>query len=182
MIDNNLIKGFDEDKDDSLKFYLEKVEDIEKCIIVNLTGYVDTYNSSYFQKQIEKIINAGYIRIILSCYNLNYVSSTGIGYFTEFLKSVKSSGGDVVLVNVQPKVIEVFQLLGFSQFFVFKENINDASLYLKKEMAGVHSVFPRVVSCPVCSNNLRATKEGRFRCSGCKAIIAIDSSGNVSLG
>ena len=100
MIDNNLIKGFDEDKDDSLKFYLEKVADIDKCIIANLTGYVDTYNAAYFQKQIGKIQDAGYTRIIFSCYNLNYVSSTGIGYFTEFQKSVKANGGDVVLVNV----------------------------------------------------------------------------------
>ncbi len=182
MIDNNLIKGFDEDKDDSLKFYLEKSEDIDKCIIVNLNGYVDTYNSNYFQKQIEKIINAGYIRIIFSCYNLNYVSSTGIGYFTDFLKSVKSSGGDVVLVNVQPKVLEVFQLLGFSQFFTFKENIKEATLFLQKEIAQGDNVFPRVVNCPVCSNSLKATKEGRFRCSNCKSIIAINNKGDVTLG
>ena len=182
MIDNNIIKGFDEDKDDSLKFYLEQVEEIDKCIIVNLNGYVDTYNSSYFQKQIEKIVNAGYINIILSCYNLNYVSSTGIGYFTEFLKSVKSSGGDVIIVNIQPKVLEVFQLLGFSQFFTFKENIKEATLFLQKQIAQGNTVFPRVVSCPVCSNSLKATKEGRFRCSGCKSIIAINSKGDVTLG
>ncbi|MDR0289788.1 MAG: anti-sigma F factor antagonist, partial [Treponema sp.] len=33
-----------------------------------------------------------------------------------------------------------------------------------------------------CSKKLNAVKSGRFRCSECKSIIAIDNAGAVSLG
>lgn len=181
MINNDIVQGFLEDKDDSLKINLEKVEEAQNCIIVNLNGYVDGYNVSYFQKQVGKIINSGFVNIIFNCYNLHYVASTGIGSFTDFLKLVKNKGGDVLMMNVQPKVYEVFQLLGFSQFFTFKENLKDSVDYFKtKEGAG--SVFPKVVLCPVCSHRLKATKVGRFRCSECKSVIAINKEGSVSLG
>ena len=44
------------------------------------------------------------------------------------------------------------------------------------------SVFPVIFSCPVCSKRLKATHAGRFRCSECKSILAVDSQGQVSLG
>ncbi len=182
MIDNTLVKGFLEDKDDSLKINLEKVPDVKNCIIINLNGYVDTYNSAYFQKQMGKIIEANFVNIICNSYNLNYVSSTGIGLFTDFLKMIKEKGGDLVLLNVQPKVYEVFQLLGFSQLFNFKENLNDSVEFFKKREAGGSNVFPKVLSCPVCSHRLKATKSGRFRCAECKSIISIDEGGNAVLG
>ncbi|MFW6234996.1 MAG: anti-sigma F factor antagonist, partial [Spirochaetota bacterium] len=33
-----------------------------------------------------------------------------------------------------------------------------------------------------CSTKLKASKSGRFRCSNCKTILAIDAAGQVFLG
>lgn len=183
MNSNDLVPGFNDDKDDSLKISLEKIDGIDNAVLVILNGYIDTYNSVYFQKQVNKIVAAGLVNIIFNCSNLNYVSSTGIGSFTAFLKLVKPKGGDIVLLNIQPKVYEVFQLLGFSQFFNIKESIEDAINHFKQDKtATTTSVFPKIFSCPVCSRKLKASKSGRFKCSDCKAILAIDQSGNVFLG
>ncbi|MDI9387406.1 MAG: STAS domain-containing protein, partial [Spirochaetota bacterium] len=130
---NNLVPGFNDEKDDSLKINLEKVTGIENSILIYLSGYIDTYNSLFFQKRIAKIIEAGYVNIIFNCASLNYVSSTGIGSFTAFLKMLKPKGGDIVLLEIQPKVYEVFQLLGFSQFFNIKDSIDDAIHFFKQE-------------------------------------------------
>ena len=113
---------------------------------------------------------------------MNYVSSTGIGSFTAFLKLVKPKGGDVVLLEIQPKVYEVFQLLGFSQFFNIKDSTDDAIQFFKQEIITEDEIFPKIFSCPVCSKRLKATKSGRFRCSECKTILAIDNQGQVFLG
>ena len=117
---NSIIPGFDNDRDDSLAINLRKIDSMKNGLFIYLNGYIDTYNSSFFQKKITQIINAGYINLIFNCSSLNYVSSTGIGSFTVFLKMVKPKDGDVVLLEIQPKVYEVFQLLGFSQFFNIK--------------------------------------------------------------
>jgi len=179
---NNLVPGFNDERDDSLKINLEKLEDVENGIIIYLNGYIDTYNSNFFQKRIQKVVEAGFINLVFNCASLNYVSSTGIGSFTAFLKMIKPKNGDIVLLEIQPKVYEVFQLLGFSQFFNIKESMAEATLFFHQGAPSTDSVFPKVFSCPVCSKRLKATKKGRFRCSECKSILAIDDGGQVFLG
>src|SRR5574344_2149392 len=159
---NNIIPGFDDERDESLKVNLEKAESIPSGIFIYLTGYIDTYNSNFFQKKISKVVEAGFINLVFNCSSLNYVSSTGIGSFTAFLKMVKPKGGDIVLLEIQPKVYEVFQLLGFSQFFNIKDTMADAIGFFKQGAPVVDSVFPKVFACPVCTKRLRATRSGRF--------------------
>ena len=183
MINNDIVSGFDDEKDESLKIKIQRVNEVDGCLVLYLTGYIDTYNSNYFQKRVQKAIEAGYIRLIFQCSGLNYVSSTGIGSFTAFLKAVKPRGGDLVLLEIQPKVYEVFQLLGFSQFFNIKDNLDDSLHFFRKgSSTEAASTFPKIFSCPICSKKLKALKAGRFRCSECKTILAIDSAGQVFLG
>lgn len=168
---------------DSLRIYMEKDSSDSSIQILNLKGFLDTYNSSDFQREINKIIESGSIKLLFNCSELNYVSSTGIGAFTAFLKTLKQKNGDVVLSNLQAKVYEVFQLLGFSKFF----NITATTEEGKKILQGQGqqekaSVFPKVFKCPICKKNLKASKPGRFRCSECKTILKIDDNGQVSLG
>ena len=149
---NTIVPGFDNEKDDSLTISLRKADSINKGIFIYLSGYIDTYNSSFFQKQMTKVIEAGFINLVFNCSSLNYVSSTGIGSFTVFLKVVRPKGGDIVLLEIQPKVYEVFQLLGFSQFFNIKSSADEAIAFFSNG-GGVseNSTFPLVLSCPVCN-------------------------------
>jgi anti-anti-sigma factor len=183
MTNNDIVSGFDDEKDESLKIKLQKVDDVEGCLVLYLSGYIDTYNSNYFQKRISRAIENGFVRLIFQCNGLNYVSSTGIGSFTAFLKAVKPRGGDLVLLEIQPKVYEVFQLLGFSQFFNIRDTLEDSvSFFRTGSSAEQIALFPKVFACPICSKKLRAVKPGRFRCSECKTILAIDNAGQVFLG
>ena len=184
MNNNDIVPGFDEEKDESLKIRLQKIDSAEGLCRLYLTGYIDTYNSNFFQKRVNRAIEAGFNRLIFHCGGLNYVSSTGIGSFTAFLKAVKPKGGDLVLLEIQPKVYEVFQLLGFSQFFHIKDSLDDAVEHFTKGGPTQRSseVFPKIFKCPICSTKLKASKPGRFRCSNCKTILAIDAGGQVFSG
>jgi len=183
MDNNKIVGGFDIKKDDSLKIRLQQIETVKGCLVLYLTGYIDTYNSNLFQKRVTKAVEAGFCNLIFHCGSLNYVSSTGIGSFTYFLKAVKPRGGDLVLLEIQPKVYEVFQLLGFSQFFNIKDNLDEAVSFFNSEgKLKVSNVFPKIFRCPICTKRLKAVKAGRFRCSECKTILAIDTSGQVFLG
>ena len=72
---NNLVPGFNDEKEDSLKITLQKVDQVRNGIILYLNGYIDTYNSSFFQKRVAKVVDAGYKNLIFNCAALNYVSS-----------------------------------------------------------------------------------------------------------
>ncbi|MDR1468223.1 MAG: STAS domain-containing protein [Spirochaetaceae bacterium] len=185
MTNDEIVPGFDIEKDDSLKVELRRIEGVTGGLILTLSGYIDTYNSTSFQKRVSRAIESGFIKLVFVCSGLNYVSSTGIGSFTAFLKTLKSLSGDMVLQDLQPKVFEVFQLLGFSQFFNIHDTIEEAVGYFKgsaSAKAPVREVFPLIFACPICSKKLKAVKSGRFRCSECKTILGVDNSGTISLG
>ncbi|MDR2717786.1 MAG: STAS domain-containing protein [Treponema sp.] len=183
MNNNDLVPGFDNEKDENLKIKLQDVPDVEGCLVLVLHGYIDTYNSTSFQNRVQRAIDEGFIRLIFNCNGLSHVSSTGIGSFTVFLKAVKSQGGDIILLEVQPKIYEVLQLLGFSQFFNIQTDLNESiDLFRSNEPQQETEIFPKIFACPFCSKSLKAVKPGRFRCSDCKTIIAIDNAGAVSLG
>ena len=181
MDNNDIVPGFDNEKNENLNIALHNVPDVEDGLVLELNGFIDTYNSNSFQKRVHLAIEKGFIRLIFICGGLNNVSSTGIGSFATFLKAVKPQGGDLVLVELPPKVYEVLELLDFSQFFIIKDNLEDAIHYFRGkaiEQQGAEVIFP----CPVCSKKLKSLKPGRFRCPECKTILTVNSAGIVSLG
>ena len=184
MGDEEIIESFNSEKDKTLRLQLQKIDTLEQCIVIVLIGYIDTYNSTFFQQKVMTLINAGYVQIIFDCSQLEYVSSTGIGSFTSFLKTVKAKDGDIVLLSLQPKVYEVFQLLGFADFFNARDSLPLAIEVFAKHEKDESSlnVFPKIFACPICGKKLQAPNQGKFRCAECKTILIIDQNAQVSLG
>lgn len=181
-IDNNsVVAGFDDLKDESLRILLETVGNFPHLVVVHLNGYVDTYNSSFFQRKIESVITAGYTNLIFDASQLNYLSSTGVGAFAGFLKTLKAKSGDIVLFDVQPNVYEVLQLLGFSQFFNVRVDRKDALAYFK-DTQSTPDIFPKAYHCPHCTAPMQANNAGRYHCDKCGAVIDIDDNGAITLG
>lgn len=173
---NNIVPGFNDEKDDSIRINLEKLDDVHNGLIIYLNGYIDTYNSTFFERRIEKAVEAGFNNLVFNCASLNYISSTAIGSFTKFLKIVKSKNGDIVLLELQPKVYEVFQLLGFSQFFNIKDSLIDARDCLN---GGYESFFPTDINCPNCSKEIRILHPSRFHCPECNSAISISCNAEI---
>lgn len=178
-----LVPGFDDEQNEVLKFKLQKIDVLSNGCIVSLSGYIDTYNSSFFQSQVNKIIAAGYVNIIMDCSKLTGVASTGFGVLTNLLKVVHQNNGDILLVNIQQNIYETIELLGFTQFFKIIPTIEEAYSYITQSARAIGngSVFPKLVTCPSCAKSLKAQKAGRFRCMNCKAVIVISETGTVSV-
>lgn len=88
-MNNDIVPGFDDEKEDSIKLRLQKIPDMEGGLIIYASGYIDTYNSNILRKRVEKAIEAGLVRIVFEMGAVNYISSTGIGSFSNFFKKSK---------------------------------------------------------------------------------------------
>lgn len=182
---NEIIAGFDDEKDDTLRIILERCASDAKCIKVHLANRIDNYNTAYFQRAVDKIILAGFSQLMFCCSSLNYVSSTGIGAFTSILKDLRLRGGGMVLAHVHPRVYEIFELLGFTTFFTFSNDEDTAyadflhSAAPSSPKTSGASVFPLAFRCPTCSIRLKTSKPGKFRCSACQTKIVVDGAGRV---
>jgi anti-sigma B factor antagonist len=143
-MNNDIVSEFDDESVDGFKLKLQKIGDMERGLVVLVSGYINTHNSILFQNRIEEAIEAGFIRLVIEMSQVNYISSTGWRALTYLLRLLKPHKGDMVLNKPQPKVLEVAEILGLSQFFVVKSSF-DESLGYYSEVA--KPVFPRVFAC-----------------------------------
>lgn len=164
MSNDAIVPGFDNEKCEGLDIALRRIEELEGGLLLSLDGYLDSQNSECFSRRVTRAIDAGFIRLVFNMQQYKHVPSRGIGSFTTFLKTVKPRGGDIVLIRIDPKVHEVFQLLGFSQFFNIRNTLDEAIAFFTSAATPRTPEFPVVFRCPICSHKVRAAKPGRFRC------------------
>lgn len=179
MGESIFIPGFEDGYDKNLKFQLDIIPEVPRSIVVFIKGSIDNYNAGYFNDKVEAILQSRYINITFKCALLEYISSSGIGVFAKFHSALKERGGNLVFMDLQPKVREVFQLLGFTNFFNIKASMPEVIEFFNEPKNMGATVFPISFDCPICASKLKAFHPGNFRCSNCKAIIQVNSDGKV---
>jgi anti-sigma B factor antagonist len=85
--------------------------------VLSLEGYLDAHTAPQFENAIQEEIRSGHLRLIADCTHLTYISSAGLGVFMCFLEELREAGGDIKLAAIQPKVLQVFEVLGFPALF-----------------------------------------------------------------
>lgn len=180
MAENIFIPGFEDGYNKTIKFSLDTIEAIPNSVIVYIKGSIDNYNHSYCAEKFNNITQSRYKNVIFKCANLDYISSSGIGILTKFFSELKAKGGNLVFMDLQSKVYEVFKILGFTNFFNIKASMEEVIEFFKDSNTEV-AIFPLSFECPVCQAHLKTTHEGKFRCSACKAIISVDESGKITI-
>ena len=164
---------------DSLQLCYE--EDVDGIMFVKLQGYIDTYNSHAFLLEVlNSAVQKGFYKLIFECSALTFVSSTGIGTFVEILKYVREKGGGIAFYSLYPKIEEIFQLLGFNQFFLIGRNKKEAVEKLNNKISKT-LIENKETECPVCGKPITLTRPGRFRCTNCKSIINVNDDLVISL-
>jgi anti-sigma B factor antagonist len=179
-MNNDIVRGFDDEDMGGFTIRLANVPTVDGCLVIQCSGWLDLYNYNQFQKRVAKVLEAGFTRLVFDLHAVSYLSSLPIGGLVTILRSVRTKDGDMVLQGVQPRVYEVLQLLGISQFFTLTPTLEDSVAHFSRRPAD--ATFPRVFACPICEVKLRAARAGRFRCAHCRTILALAGTGAVDLG
>jgi len=85
--------------------------------VLDLKGELDAHTASELEAAIEKCRHENRCNIVVNGANLKYISSAGLGVFMAYIEDVREAGGDIKIAALQPKVYNVFDLLGFPLLF-----------------------------------------------------------------
>ncbi len=85
--------------------------------VLALAGYLDAHTAPEFEKAVQNEFEAGRVKLVVECSRLTYISSAGLGVFMSFIEEIRSAGGDIKICALDPKVFQVFDILGFSALF-----------------------------------------------------------------
>jgi anti-anti-sigma factor len=100
--------------------------------VVSPIGKVDIMNYTTLQEEIDSVLNKSPKVIILDLKDLDYITSSGLGVIIKTSKIMKNNNGQVFLVNLQPQVKKVFEIIeALPDQRVFK-NIEELDRYLDK--------------------------------------------------
>ena len=85
--------------------------------VLDLKCELDAHTASELEAAIKKCQQDSVYCIVVNGSNLNYISSAGLGVFMAYIEDLRSNGGDIKIAALQPKVFNVFDLLGFPMLF-----------------------------------------------------------------
>lgn len=85
--------------------------------VLDLNGELDAHTASELEAAIQKCRSEEQHAIVVNGENLQYISSAGLGVFMAYIEDIREAGGDIKIAALQPKVYNVFDLLGFPMLF-----------------------------------------------------------------
>lgn len=94
--------------------------------ILDLNGELDAHTASELEAAIQKCQSDKSFQIIVNGNQLQYISSAGLGVFMAYIEDVRENGGDIKISSLQPKVFNVFDLLGFPMLFDIVDSDEEA--------------------------------------------------------
>ncbi|HEY9165265.1 MAG TPA: STAS domain-containing protein [Candidatus Kryptonia bacterium] len=103
--------------------------DSGNAVVMELHGFLDAHTAPELEKTFTELIGKGKYNIVVNFNELSYISSAGLGVFMAYIDEVRNNHGDIKLTNMQQKVFNVFDLLGFPFLY---EIYRDQTEALKK--------------------------------------------------
>jgi anti-sigma B factor antagonist len=85
--------------------------------VLDLQGELDAHTASQLEDALKNLIHNNKSNIIVNFQELDYIASAGLGVFMAYIEDVRSTGGDIKLTNMNDKVYNVFDLLGFPTLY-----------------------------------------------------------------
>jgi anti-sigma B factor antagonist len=91
-----------------------------------LEGRVDSEGAVDLDLALQTAVSEGKHKTVLDMSQVRYINSAGLRTLADILTQNKQNGGDLKLVNLNPKVRRVLQIIGFDKFFSIYDDIQKA--------------------------------------------------------
>lgn len=101
-------------------------KEVHSYDVLELSGELDAHTASQLENSLKNLIDREKHQIIVNCEDLDYIASAGLGVFMAYIEDVRSLGGDIKLTNMNSKVYNVFDLLGFPTLYDILDDESEA--------------------------------------------------------
>lgn len=103
----------------------------DDILILNIKGKIDIISKDKFHKKLIEFIQKGFVKIILDCSSLDYISSAGIRVLYHLVKDLEEKNGKIILASPNSSIQEVFEIINLTEDFQVFKNIEEAVKAIK---------------------------------------------------
>ena len=100
--------------------------------ILNVTDSINAENIDEFKKKISELKEQEAQRVVVNLNYIDFMLSESMGQLVSLLKSIKLSGGHIVLTGIGPKIRRIFNITRLDLVFDIAESFNEAMERVKK--------------------------------------------------
>lgn len=93
---------------------------------IEVRGYLDAHTFEALDEEINGLFAEDVYRLIVDLSGVDYISSAGAGVFIGAHTEAQENDGGIVLLKPTPNVMDVFDLLGLTQFFPVVQSREEA--------------------------------------------------------
>jgi anti-sigma B factor antagonist len=104
------------------------IQDTQKngVSVVQLSGSIDALTAPAITEHLGALISSGQIRLVVDLSGVDFTSSAGLRLLLNTVKDARAGGGDLRLAAVQPDVMKLLKISGFTNILKLFENVDEA--------------------------------------------------------
>lgn len=99
---------------------------INDIAVLTLKGSIDAMTAPKITEHIRGLISNGNIKLVADLSGVDYTSSAGLRVLLGAIKDTRAKGGDMRLTGVQPDVLKVLNLSGFTNILKLFDDLDSA--------------------------------------------------------
>ena len=100
-------------------------------------GFINAHTVRLFEGEIQKALQQRRFKIVLSCGELAYIASAGLGAIMGAIEEIRDNGGDLRLAEMNDTIRNIFEILGFHHLYKMFPTELDAILSFRAPEAGL---------------------------------------------
>jgi len=91
--------------------------ELEEVVLLYPRGFINAHTVRLFEGEIQKALDRQRFKIVVSCAELRYIASAGLGALMGVIEEVRTNGGDIRLADLNETVRNIFEILGFNHLY-----------------------------------------------------------------
>lgn len=103
-----------------------KTQEQGGTLVVSLSGSLDTLFAEDLKTAFGQVLRTGKKQVVLNLQEVKYVASSSIRAFLYLGKALQQNQGTLRMAQVNPKVLEVFRMVGLGSVIPIFDSLSDA--------------------------------------------------------
>lgn len=96
------------------------------CWLVQVDGRLDQSQNSDLEAVLNRLLAAGHPRLIIDLTQTSYINSGGLRCLVTAWRKARQQEGDLFICGLNPRLREVFEMVGFDQVFNIYPTVKEA--------------------------------------------------------
>jgi anti-sigma B factor antagonist len=90
---------------------------LDDVVLLYPRGFINAHTVRLFEDELKQALAQRCYKIVVNCAQLVYIASAGLGAIMGAIEEIRRNGGDLRLTDMNETVLNIFDILGFTQLY-----------------------------------------------------------------